>query len=111
MVTLQEILDDLERENDLKCTNQSIRGKSTELIKTLSRKTNQKVVVLIDEYDKPILDVIENREIAKQICDELKNFYSILKDLDEFLKFVFITGVSKFSKASLFSGLICKTSV
>ncbi|MCX7999252.1 MAG: AAA family ATPase, partial [Leptospiraceae bacterium] len=105
LVTLQEILDDLERENGLKCTNQSIHGKFTERIKTLSRKTNQKVVVLIDEYDKPILDAIENREIAKQIRDELKNFYSVLKDLDEFLKFVFITGVSKFSKVSLFSGL------
>lgn len=65
----------------------------------------QKVVVLIDEYDKPILDNIENRELATHIRDELKSFYSIIKDSDRYLKFVFITGVSKFSKVSLFSGL------
>ena len=66
---------------------------------------NQKVVILIDEYDKPILDNIENKELATQIRDELKSFYSIIKDSDRYLKFVFITGVSKFSKVSLFSGL------
>jgi len=66
---------------------------------------NQKVAILIDEYDKPILDNIENKEISTQIRDELKSFYSIIKDSDRYLKFVFITGVSKFSKVSLFSGL------
>ncbi|KAA0259107.1 ATP-binding protein [Deferribacter autotrophicus] len=76
-----------------------------ELIEKLSVKYAQKVVVLIDEYDKPILDRIEDREKAIEIREELKNFYSVLKDADEFLKFVFITGVSKFNKVSIFSGL------
>ena len=76
-----------------------------ELIYKLYRQTGQKVVVLIDEYDKPILDNIHRREVAIDIREELKNFYSVLKDADPYLKLAFITGVSKFSKVSLFSGL------
>ena len=76
-----------------------------ELIEKVSEKFNQKVVVLIDEYDKPILDRVENPNLATEIRDVLKNFYGVLKPLDAYLKFVFITGVSKFSKVSLFSGL------
>ncbi len=75
------------------------------LIRKAFQKFNQKVVVLIDEYDKPILDNINNYEKAKERREELKGFYEILKDSDEYLKFVFITGVSKFSKVSIFSGL------
>jgi len=63
------------------------------------------VVVLIDEYDKPILDRIEDKEEAIKIREVLKNLYSVLKPLDRYLKFVFLTGVTKFSKVSLFSGL------
>lgn len=83
----------------------SIKGYFQDLIIQAYDTYNQKVVVLIDEYDKPILDNIENTEVATQLRDELKSFYSIIKDSDRYLKFVFITGVSKFSKVSLFSGL------
>jgi len=76
-----------------------------ELIVKLHRKYNSKVVVLIDEYDKPILDAIDNRVVATENREKLKNLYGVLKPLDAYLKFVFITGVSKFSKVSLFSGL------
>lgn len=76
-----------------------------ELILRLYRKCGQKVVVLIDEYDKPILDNIDHLEVAAEIREGLKNFYSVIKDADPYLKFCFITGVSKFSKVSLFSGL------
>jgi hypothetical protein len=76
-----------------------------ELIIRTSERYKQKVVVLVDEYDKPILDRIEEREEALRIREVLKNFYSVLKPLDRYLKFVFLTGVSKFSKVSLFSGL------
>ncbi len=65
----------------------------------------KQVVILIDEYDKPILDNIENTEIAKEMREELKNFYSVIKGADEYIRFAFLTGVSKFSKVSLFSGL------
>jgi hypothetical protein len=76
-----------------------------ELIEKLYEKYNQQVVVLIDEYDKPILDAIENIEVAKENREILKDFYSVLKDADPYLKLVFLTGVSRFSKVSIFSGL------
>ncbi len=76
-----------------------------EMIIKAYKKYNKRVVILVDEYDKPILDNIENEEIAKEIRDQLKGFYSVIKKSDEYLKFVFLTGVSKFSKVSLFSGL------
>lgn len=63
------------------------------------------VVVLIDEYDKPILDVIENIELAEKKRDTLKGFYTVMKGLDDELRFVFLTGVSRFSKVGVFSGL------
>jgi len=74
-----------------------------ELINKLSKKN--KVVVLIDEYDKPILDNINNIEISKRNRDFLRDFYSVLKDNDQYIKFCLLTGVSKFSKVSVFSGL------
>ena len=64
-----------------------------------------KVVVLIDEYDKPILDHITDIETAKEIQETLKAFYTVIKASDEYLKFIFLTGVSKFSKVGVFSGL------
>ncbi|MEW6527750.1 MAG: AAA family ATPase [Spirochaetota bacterium] len=76
-----------------------------ELILKTNEKYKEKVVVLIDEYDKPILDRIEDKGEAASIREVLKNLYSVLKPLDVYLKFVFLTGVSKFSKVSLFSGL------
>jgi hypothetical protein len=62
-------------------------------------------VVLIDEYDKPILDNIENIPEALVIRDGMRDFYTKIKENDEYLRFAFLTGVSKFSKVSLFSGL------
>lgn len=74
-----------------------------ELVTGLSHKG--KVVVLVDEYDKPIIDFIDQEETALRNRDILKGFYSNLKGLDEYIQFVFITGVSKFSKVSVFSDL------
>ncbi|MEM7183945.1 MAG: AAA family ATPase [Spirochaetota bacterium] len=85
--------------------NQTVHGRFRELILNLQQKYSQKVVILIDEYDKPILDNITNTEIATQMRDELKNLYSVIKDADAHIQFSFITGVSKFSKVNLFSGL------
>jgi len=63
------------------------------------------VVILIDEYDKPILDNLTRPDTAREARDILKNLYSVLKDNDRYIRLAFITGVSKFSKLSLFSGL------
>jgi hypothetical protein len=76
-----------------------------ELIISAYEKYNQRVVILIDEYDKPILDNITDKETSREIRDGLKNIYSVIKDSDQYVKFAFLTGVSKFSKVSLFSGL------
>jgi len=76
-----------------------------ELIMRISEREKKQVVVLVDEYDKPILDVIEDKKEAEEVRKELKGFYSTLKGLDKYIRFVIITGVSKFSKVSLFSGL------
>lgn len=86
-------------------TEELLERKLSELVYRLNKKFNCPVVVLIDEYDKPILDRIENREVASELREVLKNLYSVLKPLDALLRFVFITGVTKFSKVSLFSGL------
>lgn len=104
--TLYEIIKRNQELLQIKCDNDlSIEGCFRELIYRAYEKYDQKVVILIDEYDKPILDNIENKEEARNRREELKNFYSVIKGVDEYLKFVFITGVSKFSKVSLFSGL------
>ncbi|MBN2896091.1 MAG: ATP-binding protein [Campylobacterales bacterium] len=101
-----ELLDDNQRHLGIECPKDfSHAGCFKRLIEEAYLKYNERVVILIDEYDKPILDNIEEPDIARPIRDELKNFYSVIKGSDEYVKFVFITGVSKFSKVSLFSGL------
>ncbi|MFZ4617181.1 MAG: ATP-binding protein [Rectinemataceae bacterium] len=75
------------------------------LVKTAAEKTGTTVVVLIDEYDKPILDALPDIELSTLMRSELRSFYGVLKDADPYLRFVFLTGVSKFSKAGVFSGL------
>ena len=75
------------------------------LIRLLHNKYNERVVVLIDEYDKPILDHINDIETANGNRQVLRGFYGILKSIGQYLRFAFITGVTKFTKASIFSGL------
>ena len=82
-----------------------LAGNFSDLIAQAHQKAGQRAVVLIDEYDKPILDNISDSPAALEMREGLKNLYSVLKGSDEHLKFVFLTGVSKFSKVSLFSGL------
>jgi Holliday junction resolvase-like predicted endonuclease len=81
------------------------------LIKEAHDKYNQKVVILIDEYDRPILDTIDNLEQAKLNREFIKGMYSVMKGCDQYIKFAFLTGVSKFSKASIFSGLNMLTDI
>ncbi len=77
----------------------------SELIRELHHKTGRQVVVLVDEYDKPILDNITDPNTAQELRDGLLNFYSVLKAQGAHLRFVMLAGVSKFSKVSLFSDL------
>ncbi len=76
-----------------------------ELLEGAHAATGQRVVVLVDEYDKPILDNLSDPATARAIRDGLRNLYSVIKDNDAHIRFVFLAGVSKFSKVSIFSGL------
>jgi Predicted AAA-ATPase. len=103
--SLDSFLKAVAKEHQITLEEEILGLKFKELIQKIYEKYNQKVVVLIDEYDKPILDVIEDIEKARRNRDILKKFFEILKPSDPYLKLVFLTGVSRFSKVSIFSGL------
>jgi hypothetical protein len=75
------------------------------LIRAAARHTGRKVVVLVDEYDKPLLSTVDDPDAGDAIRKALKAFYGVLKSADEHLRFIFFTGVTKFSKVSIFSDL------
>ena len=75
------------------------------LLRTLHTHTGQRVAVLVDEYDKPILDALERAEVARANRDFLRGLYGVIKDSDAHVRFTFLTGISKFSKVNLFSQL------
>lgn len=114
VMSTEESLNDIIKRNvcnneeDLRCEgNESLS--STErfaaLIKNAATKYNKPVVILIDEYDKPILDNITDAPMRSYARDVLKGLYEHIKYNDEYIKFVFLTGVTKFAKVSVFSGL------
>jgi hypothetical protein len=76
-----------------------------DLIVGTSKKYEQKVVVLIDEYDKPYIDFVDNHKMAEKVRDVLANFYVRVKANDEYIRFVLLTGISKFAKLGVFSKL------
>jgi hypothetical protein len=83
--------------------NPSVRF--SRVIRKAAEKSGKKVVILIDEYDKPLLQSMENDKLSEEILAELKAFYSVLKSSDQYLQFLFLTGITKFSKTSVFSDL------
>lgn len=103
-IALTNYMDELAKAQGLVLTSDHYKDKFRELIVQLSAE--QKVVLLIDEYDKAITDLLENDEKVKDHVATLKNFYSVLKSTaSEHLHFVFLTGVSKYGKISIFSDL------
>ena len=80
-------------------------GRFRRLLQALHRRTGQRVAVLVDEYDKPILDALADPEMAVANRDFLRGFYGMIKSSDAHVRFTFVTGVSKFTKVSLFSDL------
>ncbi len=103
--SLLSYLDEIAAEYEIILSKTLIKDKFAELIKKISKKTQQKVVVLIDEYDKPIVEHIDDIEKATKNREIMRDFFGILKSSDPFLRFVFLTGVSKFSRVSIFSEL------
>ena len=102
---LTEQLAAVERRAGLAADYATIPGRFGELLEALHRTTGQPVAVLVDEYDKPILDALEAPEVARANRDFLRGVYAVIKDCDAHVRFAFLAGVSKFSKVSLFSGL------
>ena len=98
-------LDAAEKRAGVQCDYPDASDRLHHLISELHERTGQRAVVLVDEYDKPILDALGDRELALANRGFLRDLYGVIKDCDRHLRFVFLTGVSKFSKAGLFSGL------
>jgi len=104
--TFASRFDDICKHYEADFTNiESIPEKFNKLIKYLYKKQNLPVVILIDEYDKPMLSAIDDPEISDKYIKFFKSFYGNLKGSDQYIKFAFITGVTKFSKVSIFSDL------
>ncbi len=91
-------------DHEIQLESSTIKNQFGELLEKLARRSG-KVVILIDEYDKPLIDYLDNIEQARAHQKTLKIFYSVIKDSDPYIEFLLITGVSKFSKVSLFSDL------
>jgi hypothetical protein len=86
-------------------TNNSVSDILNELIVNVSNKYRQKVVILLDEYDKPYTDFVNDPEMAEKMRDILRSYYSQIKANDQYIRFTFITGISKFAKFGVFSAL------
>ena len=100
-----ELLADNEVRLEVASPHRSLAGRFQGLIAAAHAAHGEPVVVLVDEYDKPILDNLSDPDTARQLRDGLRNLYSVIKGADAHIRFAFLTGVSKFSKVSLFSGL------
>ena len=94
-----------EKMYDSVAVDKSPEGRLRQLIRAAKQKTGRNVVVLVDEYDKPMLQAIGNEELQTEFRNALKAFYGVLKSADGDLRFAMLTGVTKFSKVSVFSDL------
>ena len=104
MSMFSQVLDNAERNSVT--IPEYVKGDPSVAFKELLKLTAQKhgpVIVLIDEYDKPILDVLKDKNLAEEYRDTLRNFYAQIKAADANIKFVFMTGITKFTRAGVFS--------
>ena len=101
---LQQTLENLAAQHQITLVSTTLKSVFAELLEKLA-KQHGKVVLLIDEYDKPLIDYLDDIPQAKANQQTMKTFYSVLKDSDPYLEFLLITGVSKFSRVSIFSDL------
>jgi len=108
----EDLISILHRHIEEWCTDYNIQLNSkdisnmfSEIIKEIYLRQNQKVVILIDEYDKPLLQTIDKEELNEQYRSILKGFYSVIKSCNDYIHISFLTGVTRFSKVSIFSDL------
>ena len=102
---LNEHIDEWKHTYSIECKYKAPDSAFAYIIKSLYEKFNQRVVILIDEYDKPLIATLENEELHEQYRATLKAFYSVIKSSGDFIHLSFLTGVTKFSKVSIFSDL------
>ncbi len=102
---IMDLINDCERRFGVKAEGKTTNIRLRNLVQRVYEKTGQKVVVLIDEYDAPLLDVVHEDRDLPILRNVMRNFYSPLKGLDPYLRFVFLTGITKFSQLSIFSEL------
>ena len=100
-----DLLDGVERRHGVAPRYSTPAARLQYVIEELHERTGERAVVLIDEYDKPILDALDKTTVARANRDFLSGLYAVIKDSDAHIRFTLLTGVSKFSKVNLFSGL------
>ena len=102
---LNDTLSRYEEEYGTRPTEETLPLRFAGIIDRAYRKTGQRAVILIDEYDKPLLQAIGNHDLQREFRNTLKPFYGVLKTMDGCIKFALLTGVTKFGKVSVFSDL------
>jgi len=100
---LHDLLSEQERRLGICCKSETLGGRLKNMILSCYEKYGEKVVVILDEYDAPLLNVLHDEEKLGEVRQLMRTLYSPLKDCDPYLRFVFITGISKFSQLSIFS--------
>ena len=108
-IPVEKVLNDhlkfWEEQYDVSDNSETLGARFRNLLIKVSKKAGQRCVVLVDEYDKPLVDLIDKPELQKHNKSVFKGFFSNLKNCDDYVCFVFITGVTKFHKVSIFSDL------
>ncbi|MDE7418644.1 MAG: ATP-binding protein [Muribaculaceae bacterium] len=104
-IFLDTLLKKLERQYSIEYPEGSFGFRFREIIEAAYRKSGKQVVILIDEYDKPLFDVFRSKSLLEYNRNQLQSFFSVLKTMDQYIKFGMLTGVTRFSKVSVFSGL------
>lgn len=102
---LNRLLGEYENQYQLSDIADSLAGRFSQLIRKVADVTGRRVVILIDDYDKPLLEIEDNERLFEKNQNLLKSFFGNLKSMDEYIRFAFITGLSRFRKLSLFSDL------
>lgn len=105
LLQVDDMLSDYEELYGKRTESKDMAIRFRNLIKAAFEKTGRQVVVLVDEYDKPLLQNVTDSELEGELRDALKGFYGNLKSEDQFIRFIFITGVTRFDKVSIFSDL------
>ena len=98
-------LDQMEKQYEVDVVSEACDSRLKGIIEAAYKKTGRKAVILIDEYDKPIIDNLTRPELRESFRETLEGFYGTLKTKDDFIRFGFLTGVTKIGKMSVFSGL------